>query len=136
MGRYPLLLQAVIHRTPDNHPDNHLLSKVVEDIKQVLRAINLETGKADNALRLKNIHHRLVFKDHDDDDGKLDLLNKDRILIRDGGLKKRSGVDIVEMQVFLFDHMLLLTKTKITGPAPEYRVHKKVGLLPWKLYSV
>ena len=129
MGRYPILLEAYLTRTPMDHTDQPLCKEIIERLKKTLQNINSETGKADNALRLKIIHDRLVYQDEETNatvKENLDLLNPTRQLIRDGVLKKRTGVDMVDLDVFLFDHYLLLAKsrTNMNGQI-EYRIHRR-----------
>ncbi|ORX91433.1 CNH-domain-containing protein [Basidiobolus meristosporus CBS 931.73] len=125
LGRYPLLLEAVIKHTPDGHPDKRDLPIVIEAIKELLSQVNTETGRADNKLRLTKLNDALFSKNGDIKE--LRLLDENRQLIRDGPIKKRSGVEQVELTMFLFDHALLLTKKKKTKDSDfyEYKVHKK-----------
>ncbi|KAK9702814.1 RHO1 GDP-GTP exchange protein 2, variant 2 [Basidiobolus ranarum] len=134
LGRYPLLLEAVVKHTPDGHPDKRDLPIVIEAIKGLLSQVNTETGRADNKLRLTKLNEALFSKNNDIKD--LRLLDECRQLIRDGPIKKRSGVEQVELTIFLFDHMLLLTKKKKTKDSDsyEYKIHKKP--IPLELLSL
>ncbi|KAK9768512.1 RHO1 GDP-GTP exchange protein 2 [Basidiobolus ranarum] len=132
LGRYPLLLEGVIKSSPEGHPDRENLPAAIDVIKQCLSQINTESGKADNRLRLTKLNDTLVCKDGESKD--LRLLDESRKLIRDGVIKKKSGVEQVELTMFLFDHMLLLTKKKKTRDGDEYRVHKKP--IPLELLSL
>ncbi|ORX87091.1 CNH-domain-containing protein [Basidiobolus meristosporus CBS 931.73] len=133
LGRYPLLLEGVIKSSPEGHADIENLTAAISVIKECLSQINAESGKADNRLRLTKLNDTLVCKDGESKD--LRLLDESRQLIRDGVIKKKSGVEQVELTMFLFDHMLLLTKKKKTrdGDRYEYRVHKKP--IPLELLS-
>lgn len=55
----------------------------------------------------------------------LSLLNSERQLLREGILRKRQGVDNVDYNLFLFDHMLLIAKKKKGKEISEYKIHKK-----------
>ncbi|ORX87634.1 CNH-domain-containing protein [Basidiobolus meristosporus CBS 931.73] len=135
LGRYPLLLEGVIKSSPEGHPDRENLAAAIETIKESLSQINTESGKADNRLRLSKLNDTLVCKSGESKD--LRLLDESRQLIRDGVVKKKSGVDQVELTMFLFDHMLLFTKKKKIrdGERYEYRVHKKPIPLELLLFS-
>ncbi|KAK9729384.1 RHO1 GDP-GTP exchange protein 2 [Basidiobolus ranarum] len=134
LGRYPLLLEAVVKHTPDGHPDKRDLPIVIKAIKELLSQVNTETGRADNKLRLTKLNDALFSKNNDIKE--LRLLDESRQLIRDGPIKKRSGVEQVELTMFLFDHALLLTKKKKTKDSDfyEYKVHKKP--IPLELLSL
>ncbi|ORX96778.1 CNH-domain-containing protein [Basidiobolus meristosporus CBS 931.73] len=134
LGRYPLLLEAVIKHTPEGHPDTRDLPVVIKSIKELLSQVNIETGRADNRLRLNKLNDALFSKNNDVKS--LRLLDEYRQLIRDGPIKKRSGVEQVELTMFLFDHMLLLTKKKKTKDSDfyEYKIHKKP--IPLELLSL
>lgn len=133
MGRYPILLDTLIGRTPLDHEDRVSSQQAADSIRETLSKINVEAGRADNLLRLKIIHDRLVFGQDDETSSTtpgyskkndLGLLDSERTLIRDGVLKKRHGVDMIDLDVFLFDNYLLLTRKRATDKNVEYRVYK------------
>lgn len=62
MARYPLLLGAVLKHTPDDSPDKETLPKVIDIVKEFLRAVNTETGKAENRFNLLQLDQQLVFR--------------------------------------------------------------------------
>jgi hypothetical protein len=55
----------------------------------------------------------------------LDLLDTSRQLLREGVLRKRQGVENVDYNMFLFDHMLLIAKKKKGKDIVEYKIHKR-----------
>lgn len=127
--RYPLLLEAVAKSTPDDNPDKGDLMKAVKLVKEFLTKVNIESGRAENRFNLMQLSKQLIFKPGESLD--LKLSDENRRLIFKGILKKRSvssanmdsGSDI---QVFLFDHVLLMVKmTK----REQYKVHRKVRIL-------
>ncbi|OZJ04392.1 hypothetical protein BZG36_02413 [Bifiguratus adelaidae] len=134
LGRYPLLLGEILKHTSEGHPDRVKIPAVVEKIKNFLESVNLETGKAENRFALALIRDRLAFKPGFETDLKLD--DADRELILKGPLKKKGGTasESSELQVFLFDHYLLLTKIKFTNKMEQYKVYKKP--IPLQLLSV
>ena len=62
LARYPLLLEAVLKHTPEDNPDKATLPKVVELVRGFLKAVNDETGKAENRFNLLQLDQQLVFR--------------------------------------------------------------------------
>jgi hypothetical protein len=62
LGRYPLLLQAVLKYTPDDSPDKTDIPKVIEMIKTFLTKVNIESGKSENIFELAQLEQQLVFR--------------------------------------------------------------------------
>lgn len=62
LGRYPLLLQAVLKYTPDDSPDKRDLPKVIEMIKAYLAKVNVESGKSENVFELAQLEGQLSFR--------------------------------------------------------------------------
>lgn len=62
LGRYPLLLEAVLKYTPDDHPDKEDLPEVIKMIKGFLTKVNAESGKSENIFELAQIEQQLVFR--------------------------------------------------------------------------
>ena len=62
LGRYPLLLEAVLKYTPDDNPDKRDLPEVIKTIKGFLTKVNVETGKSENIFELAQIEAQLVFR--------------------------------------------------------------------------
>ncbi|KAF9371080.1 RHO1 GDP-GTP exchange protein 2 [Podila verticillata] len=123
LGRYPLLLEAVLKYTPDDNPDKKTLPKVIEIIKDFLQKVNLESGKCENTFNLRQINKGLTWKG---EPMELNLLAKDRQLIMKGPLKKKgTSSEHADLYVFVFDHVLLLTKEKKGKGSEGYKVHKR-----------
>ncbi|KAF9413794.1 RHO1 GDP-GTP exchange protein 2, partial [Podila epigama] len=123
LGRYPLLLEAVLKYTPEDNPDKKTLPKVIEIIKDFLQKVNLESGKCENAFNLRQINKNLIWKG---EPMELNLLAKDRQLIMKGPLKKKgTSSEHADLYVFVFDHVLLLTKEKKGKGSEGYKVHKR-----------
>jgi hypothetical protein len=124
LARYPLLLEAIVKASKDHYPDDTVkINAAIVIIKEFLQKINQETGKADNRIRLTQLNDGLVGKQADVQ--ALDLLNPARHLIREGNLKKKQEAEQFDFTVFLFDHMLLITKKKKIGEMVEYRIYKR-----------
>ncbi|KAG0196302.1 RHO1 GDP-GTP exchange protein 2 [Mortierella sp. GBA30] len=123
LGRYPLLLEAVLKYTPDDNPDKKALPEVINIIKDFLQKVNLESGKCENAFNLRQINKGLTWKS---EPMELNLLAKDRQLIMKGPLKKKgTSSEHADLYVFVFDHVLLLTKEKKGKGGEGYKVHKR-----------
>ncbi|KAG0326928.1 RHO1 GDP-GTP exchange protein 2 [Dissophora globulifera] len=123
LGRYPLLLEAVLKYTPDDNPDKKAIPQVISIIKDFLQKVNLESGKCENAFNLRQINKGLQWKG---EPMELNLLAKDRQLIMKGPLKKKgTSSEHADLYVFVFDHVLLLTKEKKGKGGEGYKVHKR-----------
>ena len=66
MARYPLLLEAVLKHTPADNPDKTALPKVIEIIREFLKAVNAETGKAENRFNLLQLDQQLFFRPNEE----------------------------------------------------------------------
>lgn len=131
LARYPLLLQQVLKFTPEDHPDQQTLPKVIKIVKEFLSKVNIETGKSENRFNLAQLDQQLVFKQGEAVD--LRLRDEQRELVFKGPLKRRGGTqsESAELQVFLFDHALLMVKAKTVHKNDLYKVYRKVSLLPF-----
>jgi len=61
MGRYPLFLTSSIMGLPKTHPDSITVPQALETIRDILKKINFEAGKAENALKLSRLNTQIVF---------------------------------------------------------------------------
>lgn len=62
LARYPLLLEAVLKHTSEDNPDKVALPKAVELVRSFLKAVNEETGKAENRFNLLQLDSQLIFR--------------------------------------------------------------------------
>ncbi|KAF7720621.1 RHO1 GDP-GTP exchange protein 2 [Apophysomyces ossiformis] len=126
LQRYPLLIGAILKKTPDDHPDKEQLTKCSEMLKAIANRMDELTATTKNTLRVFEINDRIRFKPGQTHD--LQLLEPGRKLIHEGPLMRRSHIVIesLELHVFLFDHMLLMTKVRKTlENDEEYHISKR-----------
>jgi hypothetical protein len=62
LGRYPLLLAAVLKYTPDDHPDKVDLAEAIKLIRALLTKVNIESGKSENVFELAQLETQLVWR--------------------------------------------------------------------------
>ncbi|CAG8548773.1 2177_t:CDS:10 [Gigaspora margarita] len=131
LGRYPLLLDVVLKHTPNDHPDKINIPKVINIIKEFLTNVNIESGKSENRFNLQQLNDQLISKGNVD----LKLTEEERQLVYRGPLKKpaRAG-EPSDLLVFLFDHALLMVKTKIVNKIEHYKIYRKP--IPLELLTI
>ncbi|EGG07244.1 uncharacterized protein MELLADRAFT_48159 [Melampsora larici-populina 98AG31] len=134
LARYPLLLEVVLKYTPDDHSDKIDLPKVIKMIRELLTKVNIESGKSENRFNLAQLDQQLVFRQGEAVD--LRLREEGRELIFKGQLKKRGGggSDSAELQVYLFDHALLMVKPKYSHKTEQLKVYRKP--IPLELLTI
>ncbi|CAO3632920.1 unnamed protein product [Mucor hiemalis] len=129
LQRYSLLLGAVLKKTPDDNSDKAFLTQCIEIIKDVASKMDEGTVRTKNTLRILEIEARIRFKP--DEHHTLDLSKPGRRLLKEGIMTRRShlNVETIELTVFLFDHMLLMTKAK-KSPTKEGDVEYYISKRP------
>ena len=125
LGRYPLLLEAVLKYTSDDNPDKKDLPEVIKTIKAFLAKVNVESGKSENIFELAQIEAQLVYRPSETID--LRLKDKNRELVHKGPLKRRGGNrdEIADLVGFLFDHAFLLVRPKLVNRGEQLRVYRR-----------
>ncbi|RIB24986.1 Dbl homology domain-containing protein [Gigaspora rosea] len=126
LGRYPLLLEAILKQTPYGHPDSNSLPKVIILIKDFLSKVNSESGKSENRFNLQQLNDRLISSGSENID--LKLTEEGRQLVYKGSLKKSNETS--DIQVFLFDHALLMVKVKIVNKVEQYKIYRR-QIIQW-----
>ncbi|RKO88082.1 hypothetical protein BDK51DRAFT_27601, partial [Blyttiomyces helicus] len=106
LGRYPLLLEEALKHTPESHPDRVLIPRAVAILKAILQRVNAASGKATDLITRTKLSQQILFGS--DGDNNLNLLDESRTCVRQGALTYKG----TEAYVFLFDNMLLITKSK------------------------
>ncbi|KAI9301394.1 hypothetical protein BJ944DRAFT_243314, partial [Cunninghamella echinulata] len=124
LGKYTLLIDAILKRTSPDHPDYESLTSALNVIKNILTQVNTHAGNAKDRFDLEKIHQHLTFKRKSD---KLDLklLEPGRRIIREGNLNKRPHLDSSDYHVLLFDHYLVIAEVKIIRGEKHYHVVKR-----------
>lgn len=110
LARYPLLLDAILKRTDKTNPDFENIPKAIAQIREFLFKVNAESGKAENRFALHQLNQALTFRA-----GEyvfLNLLDPKRQLVFKGTLHKRPPPGEGNVQVYLFDHVILFAKKK------------------------
>ncbi|KAG8933108.1 RHO1 GDP-GTP exchange protein 2 [Tulasnella sp. 408] len=122
LARYPLLLETIRKYTSDRHPDKVLLVELIKTIRALLKRAREQNGKIERWLILLQLDQQLVFGDVERVD--LGLRDMSRELLYKGILRRRGGQgDNCDLQVFLFDHALLMVKANTKHG--QLRVYKR-----------
>ncbi|KAL1609724.1 RHO1 GDP-GTP exchange protein 2 [Nothophoma quercina] len=123
LARYPLLLEGILKATADDNPDKQDLPKVVKMIKDTLSKVNVESGKAENHFNLMQLNKDLKFRPGEYVD--LKLTDENRQLVFKGNLKKTPTETTGDITCYLFDHAVLLVRSKTVNKREEQKVYKK-----------
>lgn len=122
LARYPLLLDNVLKYTKDDNPDKKDLPKAIGIIKDFLARVNAESGKAENHFNLIQLNQQLKWNAGEYTD--LKLTEENRVILTKNNFKK-SATDNAEVQVYLFDHAVLMCRVKTVNKREELRVYRK-----------
>jgi hypothetical protein len=136
LQRYPLLIRAVLKTTPVDHPDFEALTKTLDIITRAASQVDVATVESKAKARMLQIADS-VRDNTPQSVSRLKLDHPSRRLFMEGHLTRRSqtGVETIDLHVFLFDHMLLMTKVrKDTMNEDEYCISKRY--IPLRLLKV
>ncbi|KAH9951057.1 CNH-domain-containing protein [Amylocystis lapponica] len=122
-GAHQLYGKYEFEKEKSSNPAFAQFVEVVEIVRGFLKAVNAETGKAENRFNLLQLDQQLIFRPGEQVD--LRLKEEGRELVYKGALKKRGGGqgDSGELQMFLFDHALLMVKPK--SKVEQYKVYRR-----------
>ncbi|KAK4519118.1 uncharacterized protein ATC70_009349 [Mucor velutinosus] len=131
MQRYPLLLDAILKKTDEDHPDHTYLSKCLDMVKKVATQSDALAEIFKKRVEILEINDMITFKQGEFQD--LQLTGPHRRLYYQGDIKRRSnGIEVTEksdIHLFIFDHMVLMTKarksTASSNTVDEYRVWRR-----------
>ncbi|KAL8699073.1 MAG: hypothetical protein Q9224_001573 [Gallowayella concinna] len=130
LARYPLLLEGVLKNSAEDNPDTKDIPRAVAMIKEFLSKVNQESGRAENQFNLRQLQSQLIWPG---EKGDLRLLEENREMVYKSQLKK-GPADSNEVTVYLFNHALLMVRTKQVGKREEVRVYKRP--IPLELLSI
>jgi hypothetical protein len=123
LARYPLLLENVLKHSAEDSPDKQDIPKAIAMIRDVLAQVNEESGKAENHFNLMNLNAQLKWGaiPHMD----LKLTEESRQLIYKSTLKKSPTSETADITAYLFDHAVLLVRSKMVNKREEIKVYRK-----------
>lgn len=122
LARYPLLLDQVLKYTAEGEQDKKDIPRAIALIKDFLARVNAETGKAENQFKLMQLNQDLKWSPGEYTD--LKLTEDNRSILTKMSFKK-SPTDTAEVQVYLFDHAVLMCRVKTVNKREELRVYRK-----------
>ncbi|KAJ3199380.1 RHO1 GDP-GTP exchange protein 2 [Entophlyctis luteolus] len=129
MGSYQLLLRAILEKTPADHPDKTLIPQAMKALEVVLGKMNAASGKTMTRMKLMQLNQQIVMGEHD-----LNLMAADRLMHYEGNLVLKRPTGDLSVTVFLFDHVLLMTRKFIdkkmdlaSAKSIRYKIYKRVG---------
>jgi hypothetical protein len=130
LARYPLLLEAICNHSADDNQDKQDLPKAVALVREFLGKVNVESGRAENKFNLMNLAQQLSNKPGETTFD-LKLTEEGRQLLFKGALARRAvaltaNADSDLLQLFLFDHVLVVVKIKVINKRETYRIYRKV----------
>ncbi|KAG8713192.1 RHO1 GDP-GTP exchange protein 2 [Ceratobasidium sp. 395] len=125
LARYPLLLEVVLKHTPENSPDQVVILKALKIVREFLGKMNEESRKTENRFDLSWLDGGLVFKPGEEVD--LTLKDEQRKLVYKGLLNRRGRAadENGDLQVFLFDHALLMVRSKVVDKHEQLKVFRR-----------
>ncbi|KAK5136728.1 hypothetical protein LTR08_002382 [Meristemomyces frigidus] len=123
LARYPLLLENVLKFTADDNPDKADLPRATAAIREILSQVNEESGKAENHYNLMNLNAQLKWGQIPHMD--LKLTEEARQLIFKSSLKKAPTSESADVTAYLFDHAVLLVRSKVVNKKEEMKVYRK-----------
>ncbi|KAF9318836.1 RHO1 GDP-GTP exchange protein 2 [Podila horticola] len=110
--RYPLLLSEVVKRTDDGVADKDIVKEVIRVCSELGKKIDQCMPDANRHLRLLNLQDKIIWKSDSHPD--LKLSDRSRKLYFECLVKRRANFDVqmIELRLFIFDQVLLMTKEK------------------------
>lgn len=120
-ARYQLLLNGIIKNTNPTSPDYKNLLKAKEEIEKILTKINIQTGESTDRHKVM-VLHRLLGKQTLENRYNFKLNYNNRIIYQVTLNRKRDNEKI---DLYLFEHALLLVKHKIQNKREQHKVFEK-----------
>lgn len=136
LARYPLFLDAILKATDETNPDKENLPKARTLVREFLTKVNVESGRAENRLQLRQLSSSLIFRPGEQVD--LKLTSENREIIFKGTFKKRTQDkdNQGDVQCYLLDNSLLFVRAKIVNKREQLKVHRKVSLIFYDFFLI
>lgn len=125
-ARYQLLLGGILKNTKESSPDYNNLVKAKEEIEKVLHRVNIQTGESTDRHKIM-VLHRLLGRQTLEDRFNFKLNYNNRIVYQVTLNRKRDNEKI---DLYLFEHALLLVKHKIQNKREVHKVFERPIYLP------
>lgn len=125
-ARYQLLLGGILKNTKETSPDHKNLVKAKEEIEKVLSRINIQTGESTDRHKIM-VLHRLLGRQTLEERHNFKLNYNNRIIYQVTLSRKRDNEKI---DLYLFEHALLLVKHKIQNKREVHKVFERPMYLP------
>ncbi|KAI0476523.1 CNH domain-containing protein [Xylariaceae sp. FL0804] len=121
LPRYPLLLDAVLHKMPHDSEEKTNLIKAIEEIKSIAKECDARVAEEQKKVTMIELDQMLVLRPGCHADLNLDHLGRE--LIHQGDLQRigSKGVRWVDMHALLFDHYLILAKLVVSRDSRQDR---------------
>ncbi|XP_043934627.1 rho guanine nucleotide exchange factor 3 isoform X2 [Protopterus annectens] len=113
--KYPLLLREILRNTANDHPDQQHLEEAINIIQGIVGEINIKTGESE----CQYYKERLIYVEESQRDS---LIDSSRVLCCHGELRNNRGV---KFQVFLFQEVLVMTRTITQSDQLYYQLHQQ-----------
>ncbi|KAI1296262.1 RHO1 GDP-GTP exchange protein 2 [Mortierella claussenii] len=137
--RYPLLLTEVIKRTEENVDDREIVQEVVKVCTELGKRVDACMPQSARQLRLLTLQDKIIWKSKEEHQD-LKLSEKSRKLHFECIFRRKATFEVqaTDYRVFVFDHMLLMTKEKRDKQGDKsnilYQVYKNP--IPLELVNV
>lgn len=125
-ARYQLLLGGILKHTKESSPDYKSLVQAKEEIQKVLAKINIQTGESTDRYKVM-VLHKLLGRQTLEERYNFKLTYNNRIIYQVTLSRKRDNEKI---DLYLFEHALLLVKHKVQNKREVYKVFERPVYLP------
>ncbi|CAE6498049.1 unnamed protein product, partial [Rhizoctonia solani] len=124
LARYPLLLEDVLNHTHEDNTDQVAIPRVLSMLRELLDKVSRASEEAENRSALLQLDRELVPRRGKELD--LQLKDEQRQLVYKGLLRRRGARRGFNgnLQVFLFDHALLMVKPKVINRDEKLKVFR------------
>ncbi|KAJ3332494.1 Intersectin-2 [Blyttiomyces sp. JEL0837] len=109
--RYPILFKRLVSVTPKQAPEYELLNRLIKRLEEKLREIDDTVHKTETTYRINFIDENLEYGNAVE---KFTVANGRRELVSEKSfsyLSKKSGTANLDVKVFVFTDMILITRT-------------------------